>query len=224
MKYLTKKEISRVDKLAVEVFNLSVKQMMENAGRNVAEFIATKLKPRKVFIFYGKGNNGGDGLAMARHLAIKGFKIEIVPAVNNLNSNAKNQLKILAKMGIKPSKNFKVKKGDVFVDALLGYNIKGNPKGKYAKLIDTINSMKKYGIKVVSFDLPSGMNPDTGECYGSCICPDYTLTLALPKIGLKKAKLKNVYLVNIGIPNELYSKYLKIRINCFNKGDIIRIT
>ncbi len=207
--------MSQVDKIAMKSFNIRIEQMMELAGRNLADFVA-KLKPKSVSILYGKGNNGGDGLVTARHLAIKGIKVSIVPASKNGNKSVKHQLKILKKMGITPSKKFQ--KSDVIVDALLGYNIKGNPRKNYARLIEQANNSRS---KIVSFDLPSGLNPDTGKPNIPTIRSDYILTLALPKIGLRK--LKNVYLVNIGIPNEVYKK-LKIKVgNYFNKSDIIKL-
>ena len=220
MKYLTLKEMSEVDKLAVEDFRISEAQLMENAGRNVADFVAG-LKPERVFVVYGKGNNGGDGLCAARHLIIRGFDVKIIPVSDDLNENAKNQLFTLSKMGIKPSNDFKAKKRDVIIDALLGYNIKGNPRELYAERINSINEMGEFGAKVVSFDLPSGLDSNIGKCFESCVKADYVLTLALPKKGLEK--MKNVYLVNIGVPNEVYLK-LGIKLETlFKKGDVVRV-
>lgn len=216
MRYLTAKEMAKVDKLAMRTYHLPVEQMMENAGRNVADFIS-KLKPKRVSILYGKGNNGGDGLVTARHLHIRGIKVDIIPASKELHSTTKNQLAILRKMGIRPKK--KLGKADVVVDSLLGYNIRGNPRGKFAELIKDANSSK---AKIVSFDIPSGMDPDTGFCYDPCIQADYILTLALPKVGLRNWK-KKVHLVNIGIPNELYSKHFKSKVDPFRKGDVVKI-
>ena len=220
MKYLTSKEMALVDKLVVEKYNVAILQMMENAGSNFARFVS-RLKPKHVIVFFGKGNNGGDGLAAARHLAIYGIKVTLIQASKELNENATHQLLTLNKMGITPSKSFKAKKGDVIIDSLLGYNIKGNPREPIAELIRAINFSKSKGVKVVSFDLPSGLNPNTGKAYDPCVNADYTLTLALPKTGLRK--LNNLYLVNLGIPNELY-KELGININkLFEKGDVVKI-
>ena len=245
--------MAKVDELAVSKYSLSVPQMMENAGRNVARWIADELKPKKVIVLFGKGNNGGDGLCCARHLAIYGIDIEIVSAFESGgNENVMHQLKILKEMGIIPVKDFKAEEDDpenqrfsvhstsknspslakreevecVIVDALLGYNIKGNPEGRFAELIKASNFMRKSGMKVVSYDLPSGMDPDTGEARDPCVEADYTMTLALPKEGLKKSgeKFGKLFLVNIGIPNELYEKELGIKIdNYFKEGDVVEI-
>jgi len=214
MEYITSKQMAIVDKIAMKN-GIKIDQMMELAGKNLANFVL-RLKPKSVSILYGKGNNGGGGLVAARHLRIKGIKVKIIPASNENNKNVTHQLKILKNMRIIPSK--KLEKSDVIVDALLGYNIKGNPRKNYAKLINQINKSK---AKVVSLDLPSGLDPNSGDPHNPTVKADYTLTLALPKKGLKK--LKNVYLANVGIPNSVYKK-LKIPIkNYFNKSDIIKV-
>jgi len=225
MKYLTSSQMSKIDKIAVENYGIDILQMMENAGRNLADFVS-RLKPKKVVVFFGKGNNGGGGLTAARHLLIKGIKTGIVSASKSINKIPMKQLSILRKIGINEGQNIKLKKGDVIIDALLGYNIKGNPKEKYADVINSINFMKRQGIKVVSLDLPSGLNPDSGKPYEPCVQADYTLTLALPKIGLKYTSKKitgKVFLANIGIPNEVY-RDIKIHVkDYFSSGDILEM-
>jgi len=218
MRYITAKEMTKVDDLAVKKYNLSIDQMMELAGFHLSNFVLS-LKPKKVLVFFGKGNNGGGGLVAAKHLVINGIKVEIIEASKDNNKNVKNRLKTLLKMGIKPKKTFKAQKGDIIIDSLLGYNIKGNPRGRYVDLINTINSSK---AKVVSLDLPSGLDPTTGKKGEPTVKADYVLTLALPKTGLKK--MKQVYLANLGIPQQLY-KDMKINIgNLFEEGDIVRIS
>lgn len=213
-----------VDKLAVEKYNLQIKQMMENAGRNMARFVMDKFHPKRVLVLFGKGNNGGDGVAAARHLIMYGVKVDLISAspLNQVNKETKHQLSILKKAGIKPKKKASGKY-DVIIDSLLGYNIKGNPRGKYAELINLANDLnKKHKSIIVSFDIPSGMNPNSGKCYKPCIDSDYVLTLALPKKGMKN--LKNVYLGSLGIPNHLYESIgIKVR-NIFEKDDVVKVS
>ena len=217
MKYLTRKEMKRVDDVAMKDFGIKIESMMENAGRNLARFVS-KLKPKSVVILYGKGNNGGGGLVAARHLAIQGVKVSIVGASKSVNKNVKYHLGILNKMGIKEARDFK--KADVIIDALIGYNLSGNPRGRFAELIEKANKSK---AKIVSLDIPSGIDSTSGKKYEPYVKANYTLTLALPKVGLKKAKLKNVYLANVGIPNEVYKKIgIKAR-KYFKKEDIVKI-
>ena len=219
IQYLTSSQMTKVDKLAMES-GISILQMMELAGKHIADFAAS-LKPKKVIILFGKGNNGGDGLATARHLSIKGIKVEIIPASQKNTKYVNHHLKILKSMGITPKKSFKADKNTVIIDSLLGYNIKGDPKGKYKELINKANDSKKLGTKIISFDIPSGMNPDSNKHHNPYVKADYTLTLALPKKSLKK--VKNLYLVNIGIPGSVYKK-LRIKPYIFDKKDLIKIS
>ena len=224
--YLSKEQMALVDDIVVKKYKLQIKQMMENAGRNVARWIASELKPRRVVVLYGKGNNGGDALCAARHLKIYGCDITINPAFQSIgNVDVENQLSILKQMNIIPQSDMpKLDNGDVIIDGLLGYNIKGNPKDKYAELIIGANEMKDKGVKIVSYDLPSGMDPDTGECFEPCIQADYTMTLALPKVGLKNSDVGKLFLVNIGIPNELYKNELSIDVeHYFKDGDVVEV-
>jgi len=223
--YVTSSQMANVDRIAVKKYGINILQLMENAGRNLADFVSG-LKPKKVVVFFGKGNNGGGGLVAARHLTIRKINTEIVSASSEINETPMKQLYTLRKMGIKEKGDFKLKKGDVIIDALLGYNIKGDPKERYADMINSMNFMKKKGIKVVSLDLPSGLNPDSGKPYNPCVRADYTITLALPKVGLRLASKKiigKVFLANIGIPDKAYSD-LNISIkNYFSKNNIIPI-
>lgn len=214
--------MTKVDKLAMTKYNISIEEMMENAGRNLARFISElKPKPKKIIILFGKGNNGGGGLVAARHLLIYDFNVEIISASKEINKNVRHQLKILSKLNIKPKISFKANKGDVIIDALIGYNLKGAPRKRFADLIKGINFMKKSGLKVVSLDIPSGVDPNKGIIRETYVKANYTLTLALPKKGLKK--LKNVFLVNIGIPNKVYSELGIKTKNHFKDKDVVKI-
>ena len=212
--------MARIDERAVKHYDLSILQMMENAGRNLARF-TSKLNPRKIIVMCGGGNNGGGGLVSARHLNIYGFNVEAVLASTNVNSNVKNQLHIIKKIRIPFVNEVNAEVGDVIIDALIGYGIKGNPQDRFASLIRQANKTKQKGAKIVSLDIPSGIDPNTGEIYDPAIDADYTVTLALPKTGLRK--LKNVYLANIGIPNKVYRDFNINIEEYFKKDDIILI-
>lgn len=227
MKSLTKEQMAKIDRIVVDKYDLQIKQMMENAGRNVARWIFNNLHPKKAIIIFGKGNNGGDGLCCARHLSIYGVSVEIVRAFEGSGNNeVENQLKIINESGsVKEISEIpNLNQGDVIVDALLGYNVSGNPREKFAELIKKANFYRKKGVKIISYDLPSGMNPDTGTCADPCIEADYTITLGLPKNGLKNEEAGEIWLANLGIPNEVYEKELGIKIeNYFKGGDVVRI-
>ena len=222
MEYLNSKQMARVDKKAIEK-GLSPLQLMENVGSNVANFISNlKPRPEKVIIIFGKGNNGADGLATARHLVVKGIKVELIPASEEINENTKKQLAFLKNIGINPKKDLRVNGGELIIDSLLGYSIKGDPRGRYKELIESINYIHKKGNSVLSLDLPSGLDPNTGKEGNPTINPDYTLTFGLPKKGLKG--MKNVFLVNLGIPSQVYKESGLEHGNYFMEKDVIKLT
>ena len=98
-------------------------------------------------------------------------------------------------------------KSYAIIDSLIGYHLDGAPRGDFATAINLIN---ESGKRVVSYDLPSGVDATTGECYSPCVKANVTLTLALPKRVFKNKKAKQyfgrVYLADIGIPEFLYKK------------------
>jgi len=226
MKYLTRKEIAKVDDLAINKYGIQIEKLMENAGRQMARFVSDLgFKIGKVVILYGKGNNGGDGLVAARHLSVYGFNVSIIGAVSEkeLNDASRKEFDILKKMRVKTSSLSeinKLSKKDIIIDSLLGYNLDGSPKDKFAELIRWSNEARKKGVKIISFDLPSGVDATTGRKSEPSIEADYTLALAMPKKGLKK--LNNVYVANIGIPNEVY-KDMGIKPVSFKESDIVRV-
>lgn len=235
-KYISSKEMKKIDETAIKDYYIKPEILMENAGRNIAEFIS-KLnpEPKRVIIFLGKGNNAGDGLVTARHLLIKGFKIKLVSCINKneFRGLVKEQFKILNRTGINLEKinNIKIKKRDIIIDALLGYDIKGFPRGEIKEMINKINYLKNKNnfIKIISIDISSGMNSNESlnkqlRTKKPIVKADYILTLGFPKKSLKKCK--NVYLLNIGIPWCVYNKLGIIRTrykDYFAKKDIIKI-
>jgi NAD(P)H-hydrate epimerase len=203
-------QMREVDRIAVEDFGLSILQMMENAGRNLAKNIIDLVdnKPSKVItVVAGTGGNGGGGLCSARHLHNHGYQISIIltRAAEDFRGAAGDQLEIIQKSGIAPQVpgNAKevIEKSDITIDALIGYSLKGAPQGIHAEYIELINQHTKM---VIALDLPSGVNATTGETPGVFVKADRTLTLALPKSGLKNPAAGEIYLADIGIPPEVF--------------------
>ena len=93
---------------------------------------------------------------------------------------------------------------DVIIDALIGYSLKGDPKGISKVFIDMINRSGKH---IISLDIPSGVDASTGEERKPFVKADQTLTLAIPKTGLNNPNIGELYLADIGIPNAVYSKF-----------------
>ena len=234
---LTSSQMVQVDDLATRHFGLEVYQLMENAGRNVAEAARTILggvRGKDITILCGKGNNGGDGMVAARFLSNWGAKparVILVCHPDELNKECREQYGVLKSMFVEilhltDALQFEraIKGSHLVIDALLGYGIQGNPTGKIAEFIKFANGNAK---KILSIDIPSGLNPDTGEPYSPCIEADYTITFCLPKRGLLEKPAKDyagkLYLGDIGIPHEVFEKLGWDIPKVFEKESIIKM-
>jgi len=193
MKTIGIREARLIDERANRDLGISTLILMENAGRSVAEEII-KLKKRKIAIFCGKGNNGGDGFVCARHILSRGIKPDIflIGKVSEVKREARINLDILLKLKQKifeineDNFNFykqKIKDYDLVVDALFGIGVEREISGLFKKVIEEINFSAKY---VISIDIPSGLNADTGEIFGCCVKADKTVTFLKVKRGMLK--------------------------------------
>jgi NAD(P)H-hydrate epimerase len=205
---VTADQMREVDRIAVEDLGLGILQMMENAGRNLAANVVNMLGNARgeVTVLVGAGGNGGGGLCCARHLHNRGFEINLVldRETSALRGAAADQLRILEATGLRPVGDLQageaVRRADVVVDTLIGYSLRGAPRGRAAELIDLCN---REAAQVLSLDVPSGLNATTGEAPGLVLRPSRTLTLALPKTGLVSIH-GDLFLADIGIPPEVY--------------------
>jgi len=195
MKTITASQSKLLDKKAREIFGLSTLILMENAGRAVAGEII-KLKKRRIAIFCGKGNNGGDGFVLARHLLAAGIRPDLFLAgkASDVKGEAKLNLDILLNLKHKitrvdgkavSSLKRKIRRYDLIVDAIFGVGLKGRIEGVFGDLIESINFSGAY---IVSIDIPSGLDADTGEAPGVCIKADRTITFVARKRGMVKGK------------------------------------
>jgi NAD(P)H-hydrate epimerase len=186
------------------------KFMMENAGAAAVKRLAEKvdLEEKNVLIFVGIGNNGGDGLVMARHLSGYGSKVTVVllgPPEKIKTEESTWNWSILKKMpsiklisGNDISFNFNP---DVIIDGILGTGISGDIKEPYASAINYINETNCFKFAV---DVPSGLNPDNGETANICVKSNMTVTFHKMKRGIPKRKdlTGELYAEKIGIPPE----------------------
>jgi len=187
------------------------KFMMENAGAAAVRRLVEKLgnvESKNILIFVGLGNNGGDGLVMARHLAGHGAKVTVMLLGNpeNIKTEESNwNWSILQKMpSVKlmsgDSINFDFKP-DVIIDGILGTGITGEIREPYASAINYINQTDCYKFAV---DVPSGLNPQTGETANIFTKCDMTVTFHKMKQGIPKRKdlTGELFAEKIGIPPE----------------------
>jgi hydroxyethylthiazole kinase-like uncharacterized protein yjeF len=194
-----------------EYYGISLLQLMENAGRNVAEEIASRFAPEKtkVAIFCGLGGNGGDGFVAARYLNCLGFKVEVIlvsKASNIASEPAKKNwiaLKLLSSIfpikEVRDSTQIPNVKADVVVDALLGMGLTGKLRPPILQLVEKINSMDAFRVAV---DVPTGINSDSGQVLGNAVNANLTVTFYKAKSGLAKAKdyAGEIVVKNIGLP------------------------
>ncbi|MEF8774830.1 MAG: NAD(P)H-hydrate epimerase [Halobacteriales archaeon] len=219
---VTADEMREVDRVAVEAFGLSLARMMENAGRTLARHVRA-LGDGPVRVVAGNGGNGGGGLVCARHLANRGRAVAVVldRDPDALDGAAATQLGVLDAMGVPIRRGFD-REGDaldgVVVDALVGYGLSGALRGRARTLVAATN---RAPAPVVSLDVPSGRDATSGDAPGPVVEPDRTVTLALPKTGLRGAG--DLFLADIGIPAGVFERAGLAYENPFADDDSTRL-
>ncbi len=211
---VTRAQMREVDRLMMEEFGVGLLQMMENAGLQLAELVrrhlGTLLPGRRVVILAGRGNNGGGGLTAARRLSTWGADVEVVlsaPAEQFRDAPAL-QLGILQRMGV-PIGSFAgaLPEHEALVDAIIGYSLQGAPEGVPRELIVAAN---QSSAPVISLDVPSGVDVDSGTALGEAVRAAATLTLALPKVGLLQSEARAcggyLFLADIRVPPGFYAR------------------
>jgi NAD(P)H-hydrate epimerase len=190
IKIATSEEMQRLDKAAQTRFGIPSLILMENSGaqsvRHIEEHYGS-LKGKNIAVICGKGNNGGDGLVIARHLSNKGAyaSVYLLSGAKEISRDSKTNLEIIKRMNTPVytgASNIQsgLKKADIIIDAIFGTGLKKDISGIYAKAIDLINRSEK---PVIAVDIPSGIDSDNGQIKGCAVRADLTVTFCLPKIG-----------------------------------------
>ena len=219
--WLTETQMLEVDRAMVEDLRIELIQMMENAGRNLAQLVVDLFAPSTVTVLAGSGGNGGGGLVAARHLANRGVDVSVTLARPALAMGPvpAHQLQIVERMGL-PVRT-KAGHADVVIDALIGYSLKGAPRGRIGELIGRIGDT---GEVVVSLDTPSGVDVTDGSVPGVAVRADATMTLALPKVGLRIAsQVGDLYVADISVPPSVYDAVGVGPAPDFSRSSIIRV-
>ncbi|MFB6192114.1 MAG: NAD(P)H-hydrate epimerase [Haloarculaceae archaeon] len=201
---VTAGEMREVDRVATEEVGLGLLQMMENAGRNLAAAVRTT-GPDEVLVLAGAGGNGGGGLACARHLANRSVDVEVAldRTPGALDGAAAAQHRVVEAAGVPVREGIDGRPGaDVVVDAVIGYGLTGAARGMARDLIEACAATD---ARVVSLDVPSGLDATTGEAPGPAVDPDGVLTLALPKTGLREVDAP-VTLADVAVPRTVYDR------------------
>ena len=233
--YLTTDQMREVDRAMIEDYHIELVQMMENAGRNLAHLARTLFldgdpQGKQVVVLSGTGGNGG--LVCARRLHNWGAKVHVftTQADESYRGVPAHQLDVLRRMNVHVTPAEKIKRlppADLVIDAIIGYSLSGVPRGTAADLIRWAN---KHDAPILSLDTPSGVDTTTEEVHDPSIRATATMTLALPKEGLRAASVREVlgelYLADISVPPGLYADPglgLSV-VPLFAREDIIRIS
>jgi len=217
---LTTEQMRAVDHVMVEDLHIELVQMMENAGRSLAELAIIRFSPRSLTILAGPGGNGGGGLVAARHLANRGCQVQVVlTEPDRLTPVPAHQADILARMGVTIAS--RPATADLIIDAMIGYSLRGNPAGAAAQLITWANDQ---AAPVLALDTPSGLDLTTGTAANPAVWAAATLTLALPKVGLLDApNVGELYLADISVPPLVYQRMGIPVPELFRQASLLRI-
>ncbi|MGW8319279.1 MAG: NAD(P)H-hydrate epimerase [Candidatus Promineifilaceae bacterium] len=210
---LNTEQMAEVDRLMTEEYGILLIQMMENAGRALAEqayrMLEQNVTGRRIVVLCGRGNNGGGGMVAARHLHNRGAKVgvKLVGDPAGMREIPGHQWDILQVMALTQGDDPELSRADLIVDAIIGYGLTGNPQGQAAEWIRRANAAQR---PILALDTPSGLNTTTGLPGDPCLKASATLTLALPKVGLLAPTARpfvgELSLADIGVPPELYGR------------------
>ncbi len=216
---VTASQMHQLDRRATEEYGIPSLLLMENAGLQTVlelERAFPHLARSRVAVVCGKGNNGGDGLVVARHLFNRGITVEVflLARQTEIKGDARTNLEIIRKLGVSfyevtTSHELEairgvIERADVVVDAILGTGTIGSAKGLFEEAIELLN---RSGKPIVALDIPSGLNSDEGVIPYPSINAVLTVTFGLPKRGLilypAASCAGRVVTVDIGLPRQL---------------------
>ncbi len=233
--YLTTDQMIEVDRAMMEDYRIDLVRMMENAGRNLAHlarerFLGGDPRGHRIVVLAGTGGNGGGALVAARRLHNYGAEVDVYVTKpdDGFTPVPGQQLDLLRRMGVTIGSADAVGTAgtaDVVLDGVIGYSLQGAPQGEAGTLIRWTNDQ---AAPVLSLDAPSGVDTTTGTVFEPAVRATATMTLALPKEGLRapgvESHVAELYLADISVPPELYCRFLGIGVGpIFAESDIVRL-
>ena len=214
---ITKEQMKEVDRLMFSSYGITLIQMMENAGRNLAIHTKKQLgvitDKTNICVVVGSGNNGGGGLVAARFLSNWGANVSVLVtnSVSKFKDIPRHQFEIINQLPVsvvfagKNCHHMHWDKFDLVIDAVIGYGLNGKPTGIIA---ETIHKIDFLDCPVISLDMPSGLDSNKGYISDTVVRANSTLTLALPKTGLLYEDsldfVGDLYIADISVPPMLY--------------------
>jgi NAD(P)H-hydrate epimerase len=234
--YLTTAQMVAVDRAMIEDFGIDLIQMMENAGRALAHLARLRFcdgdpRGKHIVVLAGSGGNGGGALVCARRLHNYGARVSVYTTKEDggFSGVPAHQLKILRRMGVpvNPATALTTAQpATLIVDGIIGYSLQGAPRDQAADLIRWANAQE---APILALDVPSGVDTTSGTVYAPAIAATATLTLALPKEGLRTPGVAHqtgeLYLADISVPPQLYARPpLSLPVGpLFARSDIVRL-
>ncbi len=221
MKVLTSSQMKEIDRKTIEEIGIPGPVLMENAGLQIVKAMQTRLSAldqEKIIVVAGKGNNGGDGLVVARHLFNLGCAPEVLllSSKEDVRGDAALNLHVAERIGIKIKEirsarewrggRTRLSKATVIIDAIFGTGLVQAAEGLYAAAINDINAAKAFKV---SIDIPSGLSSDTFRLIGPCVKADLTVALAAPKVAHvfppAEECVGELVIADISIPRSLFA-------------------
>ncbi|HTW93292.1 MAG TPA: NAD(P)H-hydrate epimerase [Tepidisphaeraceae bacterium] len=205
---LTRDQVRKIDRLAVEKYKIPSVILMENAARAAADAACSMVKKSPVLIVCGGGNNGGDGLTVARHLHNRGYQVTIALATDpaKYHGDAKVNWDIAQAMSLPtiPAEQLQTTHPALLIDAIFGTGLTDPPRPPFAEYVKMIAALN---CPVLAIDIPSGLDCDTGKPLGACVVATRTITFVAEKVGFASPEaakyLGQVTVGDIGSPPEL---------------------
>jgi NAD(P)H-hydrate epimerase len=217
--HLTRQQLRDFDRLAVAEYGIPAEVLMENAGRSAAELLLALGATGPVVICCGKGNNGGDGFVLARHLDLRSVPLQILlfGKSADLRGEAKTNLTILERAGLPVTSvdqsnlqdlDRELARAQWIVDALYGTGFSGSLRPPMDEVVNRINAT---GRPVLAIDIPSGLDCDSGLALGPAIHARHTITFVAPKVGFQNPTaapyLGQLHIAGIGAPRALLERF-----------------
>ncbi len=208
-------QTDEVARIAVEATGPSRAQTTERAGFEAAmatlDMLGGRWRGSRVLLLCGAGGNGAAGVCAARHLADRGLVVEVVTITPPQRADGilGQQFLTLAEAParvIRWDEAFLAASADLVVDAVIGTHLHGEPEAVQRGLIRAALAASEAGVPVLSLDVPSGLDADTGIAPGDVVVPARTLALGLPKPGLTRAVAGELWLADLGIPPGVYAR------------------
>lgn len=203
---ITAHQMQQLIMLATGKFGLDNRVLVEHTARNLVALVDEFSEPGPVLVVAGRGNNGSGGLAAARLLGARGRRVWVVPTheAENYSGTPKEQLEHLRHFErVRVRTSLPKMKFACVIDAAIGTNLEGPPRGRTLDVITVLNQAKDS--VVISLDTPTGMLADSGETPGDVVDADITMSIGLPKVGVKPGgHVGRLFVGDLSLPVGLY--------------------